>query len=115
MEGVADGDAFGDGLGLGESVFDPEGIGGHFPAVGLDEVDAFGYKGAVGVVERPRELDNAGPVINVGDGCFVIFWKSGGFGVKYEEHGACEAELLDVWMLICGMGWVSKQFLYSFY
>ena len=85
-EGLADGDALGEGLGLGEAVFDPEGFGGDFPAVGLDEVDALGDAVAVLIVGGPGELDHAGPIIEVGDGGVVFFGESGGLGVEDEIH-----------------------------
>ena len=86
LEGVLDGDAFGDGFFLGEAVFDPEGFGGDFPAVGLNEVDLLGEAVAVCVVECPGEFNDAGPVVEVGDGGFVAFGESGGLGVEDEIH-----------------------------
>lgn len=85
-EGVLDGDAFRDGFFLGEAVFDPEGFGGDFPAVGLNEVDLLGEAVAVCVVVGPGELNDAGPVVEVGDGGFVAFGESGGLGVEDEIH-----------------------------
>lgn len=86
LEGLLDGDAFGFGLGLGEAVFDPEGFGGDFPTVGLDEVDLLGEAVAVCVVECPGELNDAGPVVEVGDWGIVAFGESGGLGVEDKIH-----------------------------
>jgi hypothetical protein len=85
-QGVGQGHAVGGGVGGGDAV-DAGGVWGDDEADGLDEEVVGGEGVAGGIGQEEGELDDAGPVGEVGDGGAVVAGDAGGFGIEEKEHG----------------------------
>jgi len=81
VEGGGKGDTIGQGA-LGGDAVDAGGVRGDGVAVGADEEFVGGDGRALGIGEEEGELDDAGPVGQIGDGGFTAEGDAGGFGVE---------------------------------
>lgn len=94
VDGVGEGDAFGEST-LGGDAVDAGDVEGDGVAFGANDAGGVGEFVAGFVAEEPGELDHARPVVEVAEGGLPVAGQAGGFGVEEKKPrvgGAVEVE-----------------------